>query len=185
MVWLHIQRFATHDVYFALQPPQSQASEPMTIKPGETKMFGGMAVKYLKMTQEGEPGMPGTRFGALIEVDDQKSKKTLNPKMEVGAGEGVGQYPAKIDDLMSIAMTSMNAADKSVTLQVQLAKPLYPIDIFHKPMTSLVWLGTGTMTFGGFLAAFYRRRVRATAAERGKQTEQDSVPSARESLVTT
>ena len=185
MVWPHIQRFAMHDVYFALQPPQSQVSEPLTLKPGETKMVGGMKIKFLKMTQEGEPGMPGTKFGAMVEIDDQNSKRTLTPKMEVGGGEGVGQIPAKIDGTMNIAMTSMNVADKSVTLQVQLASPMYLIDIFHKPMTSLVWLGTGMMTFGGFLAAFYRRRVRKTVAERGKQTEPDSIPSARESLVTT
>jgi cytochrome c-type biogenesis protein CcmF len=185
MVWPHIQRFATHDVYISMQPPETQAGEPTNLKPGETKMFGGLAIKYLKMTREGEPGMPGTKFGALIEVNDQKKKKTLNPKMELGSGTGVVQIPAKVDDMMSVAMTGMNAADNSVMLQIQLSTPMYPIDIFNKPMTSLVWLGTGTMTFGGFLAAFYRRRVRKTVAERGKQTEPDSVPTARKGLVTT
>lgn len=185
MVWPHIQRFATHDVYFALQPPQSQAGEPMTLKPGETKMFGGLAIKYLKMTREGEPGMPGTKFGALVEVNDQTETKTHNPKMEIGTGEGVVQHPAKIDDTINLAMTAMNVADDSVTLQVQLSSPMYPIDIYHKPLTSLVWLGTGTMAFGGFAAAFYRRRVRKTAKEPIEHSEKESLPSARKGLATT
>ena len=57
----------------------------------------------------------------------------------------------------------MDAATKAVTLQVQLAKPMYPLEIYVKPMTSLVWLGTAIMTMGGFMSAYYRRVARKVA----------------------
>jgi cytochrome c-type biogenesis protein CcmF len=51
-----------------------------------------------------------------------------------------------------------------VTIDLQYAKPIYVLDLFYKPMTMLVWIGTGIMTLGGLIAAFYRRNRRAGAA---------------------
>jgi cytochrome c-type biogenesis protein CcmF len=75
----------------------------------------------------------------------------------------VKSHPAKISNSLNLAMVGMDAATKSATLRLQLTTPIYPIEIYHKPLTSLVWLGTGFMTLGGFLAAYYRRSRRAAA----------------------
>ncbi|MFX8770581.1 hypothetical protein ABTM91_20635, partial [Acinetobacter baumannii] len=67
----------------------------------------------------------------------------------------------------------MNVADKSVQLQVGLDMWVFPIEIFHKPLTGFVWLGTGLMTIAGLLSAFAARAsVKSTSpARRGKRVQ--------------
>ena len=187
MVWPHIQRFASHDFYLSMQPPETQTGEELSLAPGKSIDLGNFNLKYKEMTRVGEPGAPGTKFGALVEVTTPKGKQTLNPTMELGAGGPPIQHPAKLSEGLNIAMVGMDVATKSVTLQVQSTNPVYPIEVYQKPLTGLVWLGTGVMTFGGFLSAFYRRRVRKLAGSESAQaeTEAELTPSTGKTLVTT
>lgn len=160
MVWPHIQRHFFYDVYVTLNPPQKEAGQPIQLQAGESADFGGLKLTYKKMTREGEPGKAGTKFGALVEVSDGKTVNTVNPKMELGFGGPPIQHPAKLDSSLNLQMVGMDAASGGVTLQVEMNTPMYPIEIYHKPLTILVWGGTGIMTLGGFLSALYRKRSR-------------------------
>ncbi|MCB8931827.1 MAG: cytochrome c biogenesis protein CcsA [Fimbriimonadaceae bacterium] len=173
MVWPFIKRAAGHDVYFTLRPPQTEGSAPIEFQPGETKQIGGLMITYEKMTREGEPGVPGTKFGAQLKVVSDQETFAANPTMEIVESGGVQPHPASIDPLFSLAMIGMNAGKQSVTLQMQLTSPMYPIEIYHKPFTSFVWGGTAIMMVGGFMSALYRRPRRKTpeAAEEREETE--------------
>jgi cytochrome c-type biogenesis protein CcmF len=57
----------------------------------------------------------------------------------------------------------MDAATRAVDLKLMFQKPLYPLEVFYKPMTSLVWVGTGILTIGGLMSAFARRRRHSKA----------------------
>lgn len=171
MVWPHIERGFLMDTYVSLGQPQTDASQDITLKAGESARFGKMILTYEKMTRSGEFGVTGTRFGAQVKVEAAGTTKSINPEMEIGESGKTIDHAIKLDDQMELAMIGMNAADKSVVLRVRLLTPLYPIEIYHKPMTILVWFGTGVLTFSGFLAAFYRRsrkRVAVRAAEAPK-----------------
>ena len=157
MVWPHIQRGILHDVYFSLGPPQDQASQEVNVPIGKTIKLGELDLTYEKMVREGEMGATGTMFGAQIMVSGGGRSDVVIPKLEIGSGGETAQHPIALDQNMELVMTGMNAADKSVTLKVQLTTPIYPVEIFHKPLVGLVWLGTFIMTFAGFGAAFYRR----------------------------
>lgn len=165
MVWPFIKRSAGHDVYFTLQPPQTEGSAPIQFKPGETKQIGGMAITYEKMVREGEPGVPGTTFGAQLKIDTGEKTMQVRPHMELTESGGVQPHPASIDPLFALAMVGMDAGTQSVTLQLQLTSPMYPIEIYHKPFTSFVWAGTGVMMIGGFMSALYRRPKRTPTKE--------------------
>jgi len=52
---------------------------------------------------------------------------------------------------------------------------IYPIEIYHKPMTMLVWLGSGLLTLAGFASAVYRRSTVPVEAE----AEEESSPARR------
>ncbi|HMS56372.1 MAG TPA: cytochrome c-type biogenesis CcmF C-terminal domain-containing protein [Fimbriimonadaceae bacterium] len=160
MVWPHIERGWLMDTYVAIGQPQTDASQDVTLTVGKATQFGGLTIRYKEMTRTGEFGMSGTRFGALVEVSGGGRTETVNPQMEIAEAGKMVMHPAKIDDQLQLAMVSMNAADKSVTLRVQLTSPMYPVEVYHKPLTGLVWFGTGLMTLSGFAAAFYRRSRR-------------------------
>ncbi len=163
MVWPHIERGLLMDTYISLGQPQNDASQEVKLKVGQSTRFGGLILKYLEMTRKGEPGQAGTRFGAKVVITGGEKTETINPEMELGGAEGMVSHPAKLDEHMVLAMVGMNAADQSVTLKVQLTTPMYPVEIYHKPMTTLVWLGTGIMTLAGLFSAYYRRFRRPVA----------------------
>jgi cytochrome c-type biogenesis protein CcmF len=158
MVWPHIQHFPFHDVYLTLNPPQTETGAQLTLKPGETQSIGGMTIKFVKIERQGDAGVAGTKFGAKLQVTmDGKTKEVL-PQLELGTGGPPISHPADLDGTLQATVEGMDVASGGVTIGFNLVRPMYPVEIFHKPLTGLVWLGTGVMTIGGFISAFYRRR---------------------------
>ncbi|MCW5941244.1 MAG: cytochrome c biogenesis protein CcsA [Fimbriimonadaceae bacterium] len=158
MVWPHIERYPFHDVYLALHPRQTEATDTVALHPGESFRFDRYTFTYESPTRQGEPGMAGTQFGAKVTVHDGHGHTTVTPGMRLAAG-GPEKVPAPIGNGLYLTMEGMDVSAGSVTFQVHFTNPIYPIEMFYKPMTILVWLGTGIMTLAGLAAAYYRRRV--------------------------
>lgn len=161
--WPHIERGLGHDVYLALGHPiiyawQDKGEE---FKPGETRTINRITVHYEKMTMTGEPGTPSAKFSAHLKVTDRGKTYTVVPSL---SGTLMPDMPFAGTDLR-VAMLGMNAADKSVSLQMILPEPLYPIHLFTKPFTGLVWGGTGILFLGGLISAWARRRPRTADVE--------------------
>jgi len=173
MVWPAIVHRPLYDLYISLRPPQNEISDPMSFQVGDEKTFGGLVIKYDKMSVVGEPGQAGTQFKADLTVKAGDKIKHVSPAMELGGSSGPIHHDVDLDENFKVSVASMNAADRSVTLEFQMASPMFPIDVFHKPMTAFVWLGTGLMTIAGLFAAVYRRAPSTVRA-----AEKVSVPAA-------
>ncbi|MBS1722897.1 MAG: cytochrome c biogenesis protein CcsA [Armatimonadetes bacterium] len=178
MVWPHIEHGPLMDTYVSLGQPQTDAGEEISLPVGSSQPFGGLTLTYQKMVRQGEFGQVGTKFGAQVRVEAGGQSKIVTPTMEIGEDGRPVFHPAPISEHMQLVMAGMNAADKSVRLQVQLTTPIYPIEIYNKPMTTLVWWGTALMTLGGFGSALYRRspakspsRVKAPSRQRPRTPE--------------
>lgn len=162
--WPHIQRGWDHDVYMAVQSPLVfvWGNEGHWFKVGEEETVQGITVKYEKMTLEGTPGTQGARFGAKLKITlEDGATYDVTPHITVGDGPDMPVVGREF----RVAMLGMNAADKSVQLQMMFSSPVYPITLFTKPLTGLVWIGTGILFFGGLIAAWSRRRPRPLEAE--------------------
>lgn len=158
VAWPHIQHFAFHDLYVTLAPPQVQVSDEFTMNEGDTKTIGDLTITYKTLLRAGEPGQAGTRFGAGLTVKNRGGQpQDVIPQMELGA-EGPIQRPAVIDENLKVSLNGMDAGKRSVRLQLQREGMIFPVEVFHKPLSGLVWLGTAVMTLGGFMSALYRRR---------------------------
>lgn len=174
MVWPHIQRRPASDLYVALHEPVIEAwPEPQRFKIGETKTASDITVKYRRFRMEGEPGMVGTKFIADLLIETKDGKFEASPYLQIAANGPPTPDLARINDDLRVAMVAMDAADRSVSLQIMFARPIFPIEVFYKPMTILVWVGAGILTFGGFLSAFYRRRKLAPAAGKSQASNAD------------
>lgn len=156
MVWPHIERLPSHDVYFTLHPQVIEASERVTFRPGETKQLGPLTATYLKPTRKGQPGQLGTEFGALVKFATDAGSTEANPVLRL-TEQGVEPEMVPAAPGFLVAMSRMDAATQSVDLQLLFSKPLYQIDLYYKPMTILVWLGTGILVLGGLISAVMRR----------------------------
>lgn len=160
MVWPYIEHRPLYDMYFALSGDVIDATQPTTLAPGQTTMFNGSRISYIKRTMEGQPGQAGTKFGVLLRIEGRNGILQANPKIQLGNG-GIIEIPDAIDSSTGITLKSLDAASGDATISFKLNHPVWAIDMFYKPLTGLVWLGTGIMAFAGFLSAWYRRRPRA------------------------
>jgi cytochrome c-type biogenesis protein CcmF len=153
MVWPHIQRYGTHDVYFALgAPAMTYWDDPVLFKPGESKTVKGVTVTYSGYDVNGEPGQPGTEFVGKVKVAYQGESFDVRPTFAIQAEPSL---PAAGE--FRVGLNRIDAATGGGEIQVYFREAVYPIDLYYKPMTGLVWAGAGILTVGGLLAAFYRR----------------------------
>jgi len=173
MVWPSIRHTPFYDVYFSLGQAQKAQSEPMTLPLNETVNINGAKVTYTETTRTGEFGAAGTKFGAKLVVEKEGKKETLEPQLQIGSAEGLSHQPVKSSDGTTFDLLGMNVADKSIQLQIGLDMWVFPVEIFHKPLTGLVWFGTGLMTIAGLLSAFAARAsVKSPSpARKGKRVQ--------------
>lgn len=183
VTWPYIHRLLSHDIYVVLYPLQPDASNPATLKPGESTTLEAMVwselkerkyqVRYVKMEREGEAGMAGTKFKAVLQVTGPDGQVEIKPSLVVGTEGGPQRRPERIDSEFGIELDSMNAADQAVTLKLTYNLPVFPVETFYKPLTILVWGGVGILTVGGFLSAWSRRNRRSTLVTDELKSESD------------
>ncbi len=175
MVWPSIEHYPSHDIYVAMAPPILEAwDKPITLVPGEKVNQSGTTIEYIRPTRHGEPGTLGVKFGAEVKLtvtDDDGTVHEYEGEPAVQLTEnGLAPSLARIGPDYLIAMIGgMNAADRSVTLDLLFSPPVYGIDFFYKPLTALVWIGMFVMTCGGLMSAYARRRVTAAAAKKARE----------------
>lgn len=158
MVWPAISHRALHDVYFTLRGLEFDASEPTPIKPGETKDLGDVTATYKRMTSEGSPGKAGATFGAVLELQDKRTGDTVevNPRLMLIEG-GLEPLMDVAWNEYAVRLAGMDAGSKSVTIQLHFLRPFFFAELYVKPFTILVWIGTGILTFATLMSALYRR----------------------------
>ncbi|MFQ3586239.1 MAG: cytochrome c biogenesis protein CcsA [Fimbriimonadaceae bacterium] len=157
MVWPDISVRPLYDIYLVLHAMELNASELTVFEPGETKDLAGFKVTYRNMTQEGEAGMLGTKFGADVLLEGPDGEKfEVNPQIELAQG-GLRQLPALVGENYFLTMQGMDAATRGVNLQLHFLRPVWFVEVFYKPLTILVWIGVGIMSLAGFWAAWVRR----------------------------
>jgi cytochrome c-type biogenesis protein CcmF len=181
MVWPHIRRHLKYDWYMTLHPPQIYVwQEPVWFKPGESHTLNGITVTYVEPTRNGDPGQPGTSFGAKTLIEIEGEKYEVEPQLVLMQDGPPNPTIPKINNDFRIAIMRMDAADQTVAMQVMFASPIWPIELFYKPMTWLVWLGTGILTLGGFWAAAARRRPRFPGPTAGAEALSEPKPESEE-----
>lgn len=175
-VWPHVERQLSHDIYFNMRPPVIEVWEtPQRFKPGETRTIKtegleDITITYAEPTMSGQFGSPGAKFGAKLFIKDEHGQHEANPYLEIVEG---GLRPSLTElghDFLAV-LGRMDAADRSIDLKLMFKKPIYPVDLYYKPMTGLVWVGTGILTLGGLMSAFARRFRRQPLLEGGLEEE--------------
>lgn len=157
-VWPSIQHRATHDLYLAMSKPETDVFEkPLVLKTGETQSQNGLDVTYLEPVISGTPGQSNAMLGAKIRVSFEGQSYEGIPALKLQEG-GATPSLVKIGPDLRAALLSMDAATRQATIGLYFDKPIYPVELFSKPFTGFVWLGTLVMTLGGFMSAASRRR---------------------------
>jgi cytochrome c-type biogenesis protein CcmF len=171
--WPYIHSQLLFDTYVVVRAftftddgaPDFGGSVPTSVLPGQTADFNGYLFTYQGMETEGSPGTFGAKFTTTITVHNAEKETVVKPYVKL---LGPGELERPVVDAgngLGIYVDSINAADKSATFVIKYMTPAYPIEIYYKPLTILVWWGVGIMAFGGTLAAFYRRNKKSQNPE--------------------
>ena len=108
----------------------------------------------------------GTHLGEFLGIPATGKAITVSNIHIVRIMDGkIVEHPAMLGKQLNVTLKQMDAGTGSVVVQIQFAKPFYPIELFYKPMTILVWIGTGIMGFAAMLSAWYRRPKQRRAGE--------------------
>jgi cytochrome c-type biogenesis protein CcmF len=158
MRWPSILHALSHDVYLALGDPVTTVwPEPQMLKPGESAPKSDLfALTYEGLERKGTPGKIGTKFLANLRFTYNGSSYNVKPAMTI-TDSGPSQELLEAGPSFYVSLVGMDAGTKSAAIQVYYKVPFYPMELYYKPLTSLVWIGTGILTLGGLMAAVYRR----------------------------
>ena len=178
-----INRMPLYDLYLTVEGFEIPTTE-LSLKPGETQTEDGYTVKYVAQTQAGEPGQPGTRFGAQLVVTVNGEEFEANPEIEISSS-GIIKHNAMIAGDIVVELVRLDAADGTASLSL-VSDPVFRVQLFLTPLTMLVWLGAGMMACGGLFAVGKRRRLahdQPSASDALEQTpEVKSAPRTRDLL---
>lgn len=164
-LWPYIHSWPLYDLYVVARAFHIEeegtldfgGSEPVSLLPGQRAEFNRVLISYQGMETEGTPGTFGAKFSTVLTVTSPAGEEVIRPYVKL-LGPGEMERPVvEIGRGLGIYVDSINAADKSAALVIKYTTPAYPVQIFYKPLTILVWYGVGIMALGGTLGAIYRR----------------------------
>jgi cytochrome c-type biogenesis protein CcmF len=158
MVWPSIKRGISHDVYLTLHQPVIKVfeTEPEVAigKPFQNEVAKIVLINKIAPVN---PRAPDAKFGARLEITLDGKTTEVSPMLKMGP-DGLTPELTPLGTDYFVAVTSLPAGPENpITVQIFLKRPLFPVELFYKPMTFLVFLGTGILTLGGLMAALYRR----------------------------
>ena len=157
MRWPWIRHSISHDVYLALGDPVTTVwPEPKLIKPQSSEPNQMFTLHYDGLQMIGKPGQVGTKFVAKMRLDENGKTYNIAPALTL-TDQGLDQSLTDAGPMFYVSLMGMDAATKSASVQVFFKVPFYPMELFYKPFTSLVWLGAGILFIGGLMSAVYRR----------------------------
>ena len=146
-----------NDFYVTVYPMVSEATEETDFKPKEQRRFGDYVLTYRKLEKIGEAGVKGTKFAAIMDVSGPNGVQTLKPSIVIGDGQ-LQKTPMQIGDEFYIYFQGMDVATQTAKIQLYYVNPMFPLEVYYKPLPGLVWWGTGIMLAGGIIGAWNRRR---------------------------
>ncbi len=153
-----IQRHALYDMYFVVGAPETEIESDITLEEGSEKTVGPFRIKYLERTRSGETGQKGTKFGARLLMNIADKDYDVHPEMEIG-DSGPVMHPAELREIgVRVELKRLMADSGDATVSIVSPELIFPVQLFFKPMTGLVWVGAALMTIGGITSIVGLRR---------------------------
>lgn len=156
VIWPYIRRQPLYDLYITLYPMVFEATGETELEPGVTRSFQDLYITYKAMRSEGPMGMTGATFIVELAVGPPGEQEDMEAILTV-TEDGLRSIPGRYRDTLEFHVERIDAASQNATIVVKYVHPAFPAEVFYKPLTILVWLGVGTMTFGLLLSAWARR----------------------------
>ncbi len=147
-----IERHGLSDLYFVVGSPITELESGIEIQVGQTKVAQDIQIEYLQPTRKGNPGAPGAEFGAKIKVTRDAKVFNIEPKIQIISAGNFQPMPQLIGQDLAISLDKMEPGTNKASFSIIPTEPIFPVQLFYKPLTILVWVGAGMMLIGGLFA---------------------------------
>jgi cytochrome c-type biogenesis protein CcmF len=159
-----IHRGMAADIYLApIITEERQVAKEVMLKKGDQKLVEGLVVKFVDVSMAGQENNQNIRIQATLEVTKDGNMQEIRPEMIYRNGQ-TKVAPVKVFDTYEIGLNAVNPAEKAVSLGVRnlagiISLEQIDVEITHKPLINLVWLGAILITIGTSWAGIRRMRV--------------------------
>ena len=147
-----IKKQGLSDLYFVVGSPITELESGIKIEVGGKKTAQEIEINYLSATREGNPGAPGAKFGAKLKVIRDGHTYNIEPKIQIIGPGQIHPMPQLIGPDMAISLDHVEPGTNTAQFSIIPSEPIFPVQLFYKPLTILVWVGAGMMLVGGLLA---------------------------------
>jgi cytochrome c-type biogenesis protein CcmF len=166
MAWPSIIQRGFADYYFVIGEPQFEATDlnEFVLSADPENNPDVKAHKDVVLTYDGyevhgsitEDGV--SMLVAKMTAVTAEETFQIEPAIIVRAGEAPVGVEARIGDTYKIHLVSMDPETHAIQVWLEYIQPMYPMEVYFKPLTLFVWVGVGIMTVGGLFAAVIRRK---------------------------
>jgi cytochrome c-type biogenesis protein CcmF len=154
-----IYRALGYDLYLSVNGRETAYERDIGVTQGEpTRVMIGddpVIITYLGSQVTGDGESAGSKISLRFRVEYKGEIATAISRLEY-TGDEVRHLDSLVGDVFGIRVESVDTAT-SATISLLTPEPVFLVELFYKPLTSLVWLGALLFTIGGVLAMFGRR----------------------------
>jgi len=164
----YIKRGLVSDLYLAplelRKTSTGHTDSSLVLAKGESIQIADYNVTFLDFEMSAHSQGGEMRIGAILEVSSSDNKQTLTPYQIVGGPEVQYQDVTLPDQKTQIALQRIMADTRQVGLLVnmesEIAQPTEALllEISHKPLINLLWLGGILVMLGSLFSIFRRSR---------------------------
>jgi len=166
-----IDRRLLADLYVApvmQHDDHDHSGQELLLKTGEEIQHKGVTFKLLRAGMVGKAMGQDMRVQAILEVTQDGKTEEITPELAYKNGGFTG-IPVKIFDQYEIMINNVNPTEGKVSIDIidraaTRNADRVEVEISHKPLINLVWLGASLITLGCGWAAMNRFRVYSIAA---------------------
>jgi cytochrome c-type biogenesis protein CcmF len=145
----------------------SQPSLPLSLAQGASIDAGDLRLTFKSMRTEQGASPDQARLVADVTVEEIVATTKVAPMMSMADGQKV-----RLNSEYELALERIDAATKAAFFRFDYVQPAYPLEVYYKPLTWLVWFGVGIMTIGALWSSRGRRVVRDSQGPRDESPQE-------------
>lgn len=154
-----IRRTPGYDLYLSVNSRETAYIRDVLVEKGEptTVMIGDdpVTITYLDSQVSGDGEGIGSKISLGFDVEYKGETASAIAGLE-NTGDDVKHLDSLVGSVFGLRVESVDS-ETSATISLLTPEPVFLIELFYKPLTSLVWVGAALFALGGMLAMFARR----------------------------
>jgi len=161
----YIESFLLYDLYLA---PEEVATRPpgevISVEKGDSSSYDGWTVEFEKFDLSSHGESSAMQVGAVLHLRNSTDSISVVPVLAIQQGGQRDREPVPVEgtDLvvtLEDVHPDTRVADIRFSREGETATELLVLEVSHKPLMQMVWLGAIVIVVGAFISFYHRYRL--------------------------